>query len=150
MRNGILFFFLVLVFFSGLAPVHARAEVWTYLGTDPAGKWYYDKESLVATRTGTCVFWVKVVHARDALKELVTEEKRKGTYKEGLESWNYSMSNYACECDKKTCGLQSSIAYDKRGTVLSTSSASPVTKWAAFKEGSILDKLVDTVCNKKK
>jgi len=135
-------------FFS--LPVNAGAEIWTYLDSDDTGKWYYDKDSLARTRTGTVVFWVKVAYSRDALQELLTEEKRKGTYTKNYDSWNYSMFNYACECDKLTCGLQSSIAYDTSGGILNTYSAGPVTeKWERFRAGSILDKFISDICKTK-
>jgi hypothetical protein len=92
--------------------MHSRAEIWTYFDTDKSGKWYYDKESLTGTRTGIIVFWVKVIYTKEGLRELIDEEKAKGTNKKSYNSWNYSLSNYACECDKSTCGLQGSIAYN--------------------------------------
>lgn len=149
LKHIVIISFLLVVSFCAL-PVNAGAETWTYLDSDDTGKWYYDKDSLARTRTGTVVFWVKVAYSRDALQELLTEEKRKGTYNKSYDSWNYSMFNYACECDKLTCGLQSSIAYSIGGDVLNTYSAAPVTeKWEKFRAGSIIDKLINDICKTK-
>lgn len=133
-----------------ISPIHAGAENWTYFDSDNSGKWYYDKENLTGTRTGIVVFWAKIVYTKEAVRELIDEEKKKGTYKKSYDSWNYSLSNYACECDKLTCGLQSSIAYNTRGDVLHTYSASPVTaKWDRPRAGSVLDKLINDICRTK-
>jgi hypothetical protein len=148
--KGIMFLSLIAIIGFCSLPVNAGAEIWTHLDSDDTGKWYYDKDSLARTRTGTVVFWVKVAYSRDALQELLTEEKRKGTYTKSYDSWNYSMFNYACECDKLTCGLQSSIAYDTSGAILKTYSAGPVTeKWEKFRAGSILDKFISDICKTK-
>jgi hypothetical protein len=147
-KHKIIISFLAICFC--LCAAYAGAEIWTPLDTDNAGKWYYDKEGMTRTRTGVVVFWVKVVYTKEALRELLDEEKREGTYKKTYDSWNYSMFNYACECDKLTCGLQSSIAYSAKGTVLHTYTATPVTeKWEKNRAGSVLDKLVTEICRTK-
>ncbi|MBP1749615.1 MAG: hypothetical protein H6Q52_2154 [Deltaproteobacteria bacterium] len=142
--------FFISIFCFCVSPINAGAENWTYFDTDKSGKWYYDKESLTGTRTGIVVFWVKIVYSKEGLQELLDEEKSKGTYKKSYDSWNYSLSNYACECDKLTCGLQGSIAYNTKGDVLNADSPSPVTeKWGKSPTGSILDKLVNEICRTK-
>lgn len=150
MRYTIVISLLALALCLCLCPIHASADVWTYLDADDAGKWYYDKESLSGTRTGIIVFWVKVVYTKEKLRELIDEEKRKGTYKKSYDSWNYDMFNYACECDRLTCGLQSSIAYSGTGAVLHTYSATPITeKWEKPRAGSVLNKLAIDICKTK-
>lgn len=150
MRHIIVISLLALSFCFCLCPAHAGAEIWSPLDSDKTGQWFYDKESLTGTRTGIMVFWVKVVYTKEALRELLDEEKKKGTYKKTYDVWNYSMFNYACDCDKLACGMQSSIAYSAKGTVLHTYSASPVTeKWERFPAGSILDKLITDICKTK-
>lgn len=152
LKRRIIFIFLILTCSFWVASVCARAENWTYFDTDKYGKWYYDKESLTGTSTGTrtVVFWIKVVHTKEALRELIDAEKEKGTYKRTYDSWNYSLSNYACECDKLTCGLQGSIAYNTKGDVLNTDSPSPITgKWEKPRAGSSLSKLLDIICRTK-
>lgn len=150
MRHIIVISLLALALCLCLCPMHASADVWTYLDADNAGQWYYDKESLSGTRAGIVVFWVKVVYTKEKLRELIDEEKKKGAYKKSYDTWNYDMFNYACECDKCTCGLQSSIAYSTKGAVLHTYSATPITeKWEKPRAGSILDKLVNDICKAK-
>ena len=150
MRHTIVISLLALALCFCLCPTHAGADVWTYLDADNSGKWYYDKDSLSGTRTGIIVFWVKVVYTKEKLRELIDEEKKKGTYKKSYDSWNYDMFNYACECDKLTCGLQSSIAYSSKGGVVHTYSAAPITeKWEKTRTGSVLDKLVNDICKTK-
>jgi hypothetical protein len=150
LRHIIVISFLAVMFCFCLFPTHSGAEIWTYLDADNSGKWYYDKESLSGTSTGIVVFWVKVVYTQDALRQVIDEEKKKGTYKKSYDSWNYSMFNYACECDRLTCGMQGSIAYSVKGAVLHTHSASPVTeKWEKARTGSVLDNLVTDICRTK-
>lgn len=150
MRHIIVSSFLAVMFCFCLCPTHSGAEIWTYLDADNTGKWYYDKESLSGTSTGIVVFWVKVVYTKEKLRELIGEEKKKGTYKKSYDSWSYDMFNYACECDKLTCGLQSSIAYSSKGGVVHTYSATPITeKWEKARAGSVIDKLVIDICKTK-
>lgn len=150
MKHTIMTIFFILIFCFCLSPINAGAENWTYFDTDKSGKWFYDKESLTGTRTGIVVFWAKVVYSKEGLRELIDEEKAQGTYKKSHDMWNYSMSNYACECDRLTCGQQGSIAYSSNGKVLHTHSVPPVTeKWVKFPAGSVLDKLITEICKTK-
>lgn len=150
LKHAVTIVLFVLVLCFCVSPINAATENWTYIDTDRSGKWYYDKESLAGTRTGIVVFWVKIVYSKERLRELLYEEKANGTYKKSHDSWDYSLSNYACECDRLKCGLQGSIAYSASGDVLHTFSAPPITeKWEKFRPGSILDKLINNICKTK-
>ncbi len=82
----IIIIFLISIVCFCISPIHAGAENWTYFDSDNSGKWYYDKENLTGTRTGIVVFWAKVIYTKEALRELIDEEKKKGTYKKKIKS----------------------------------------------------------------
>lgn len=151
LKKLVIIIFPFLAFCFCLSPAVARAENWTHFDTDRYGKWYYDEESLAGTRTGIVVFWVKVVYSKEGLRGLLEEAKGKGTYKKNFDSLHYSLSNYACECDELTCGLQGVVAYNIKGDVVNVDSPSPVTeKWEKPVGGSGLEKLIGGICRMKK
>lgn len=132
---------------SGIAaPRIVPAADWSYVESDQAGKWYYDRESMTQGAKSIIMLWTKLVYTEISKTEYVKYLKEESLYYKGYDRLAYKMNYWACDCFSRECGNQSFIVYNDANQVIDEGSSPVTEEWIKVTPKSPLDKILSKNC----
>ncbi len=138
-NSGIL---LLIVGYAVLGYSGACWADWTLFDKTENADYYYDKEDVTPSSSGTVSVWTKQVYSKRGIAEMVNNL---GTRYESLD---HSINFLEFDCVGKIVLPLSIVYFSKNGGVLETKE--PNHEWDFFLKGSMFDALYEEVCRSKK